>query len=57
MSDNRSPACWRRSAWLVGITFGAGLVILLMTWVGVIEPGIGSIIPIGSSKLVLLLLE
>lgn len=33
---------------LVGIAFGAGLVIALMTWAGVIENTIASLVPVGS---------
>jgi UDP-glucose/iron transport system permease protein len=33
---------------LYAIAFGAGLVILLMTWAGAIETGITSLIPVGS---------
>lgn len=33
---------------LYGIGFGAGLVIVLMTWLGVINPAISSLIPVGS---------
>lgn len=40
------PGAFRVS--LIGITFGSGVVILLMTWVGVIDPAVSSLIPVGS---------
>ncbi len=40
------PGAFRVSAWSIGL--GAGSVIALMTWLGVIDTGITSLVPVGS---------
>src|SRR5450755_2475521 len=40
------PGAFRVSAW--SIAFGAGSVIAFMTWLGVIDPAITSLVPVGS---------
>jgi putative ABC transport system permease protein len=40
------PSAFRVSTW--SIAFGAGLVIALMTWLGVIDTAITSLVPVGS---------